>query len=91
MLGDNEAYGFNIFFRWLLVDFKREFNIEDIFKLWEVLWSDFLTPDYNLFIALSMLLQMRQKIMQQDLEDTNFSPFDNIFRVINILANVNAQ
>ena len=82
MLGENETYGFNIFFRWLLIDFKREFSLDDVMKLWEVLWTDHLTPDYNLFIALSMLLQMRQKIMEQELEETEFSVFDNIFKVI---------
>ncbi|KAI6658013.1 TBC1 domain family member 15-like [Oopsacas minuta] len=85
-LRENEAYGFNIFFRWLLIDFKREFSLEDVLKLWEVLWTDHLTTDYYLFIALSMLLQMRHQIMEQDLDQPDFSPFDNIFKMINDAA-----
>ncbi|KDN45934.1 RabGAP/TBC [Tilletiaria anomala UBC 951] len=38
----------NLFFcfRWLLICFKREFPLDDLFKLWECIWSaEFASPD----------------------------------------------
>ncbi|KAJ1969326.1 GTPase activating protein, partial [Dispira parvispora] len=44
-------------FRWLLVWFKREFAFQDILSLWEVLWSNCLTPHFYYFVALAILDQ----------------------------------
>ncbi|KAJ2758127.1 GTPase activating protein, partial [Coemansia nantahalensis] len=42
-------------YRWLLIWFKREFGFEDILRLWEVLWTDYLTDRFLLFVALAIL------------------------------------
>ncbi|ORX48501.1 RabGAP/TBC [Hesseltinella vesiculosa] len=52
---------FNLFFcfRWLLVWFKREFSWNDTMTLWEVLWTNYLSDEFHLFVALSILDQHR--------------------------------
>ncbi|KAJ1842995.1 GTPase activating protein, partial [Coemansia sp. RSA 2708] len=42
-------------YRWLLIWFKREFSFEDVLRLWEVLWTDYLTKRFVLFVALAIL------------------------------------
>ncbi|KAJ2825254.1 GTPase activating protein [Coemansia erecta] len=42
-------------YRWLLIWFKREFGFEDVLRLWEVLWTDYLTDRFVLFVALAIL------------------------------------
>ncbi|KAJ2725245.1 GTPase activating protein [Coemansia sp. Benny D115] len=69
-------------FRWLLIWFKREFSFENILRLWEVLWTDYLTDRFILFVALAILqrhsdiiidhLQSPEEVLKyvQDLSDT---------------------
>lgn len=67
----------NLFFcfRWLLVWFKREFDWDDVIRLWEVLWTDHLSPQFLLFVALAVLHQHRQTIL------TDLGQFDELLRV----------
>ena len=58
-----ESTNFFFFFRMLLVWFKREFEWNDILCLWEILWTDFLTSQFHLFIALAILEKHRDVIM----------------------------
>lgn len=46
---------FFFLFRQLLVWFKREFSWDDVCTLWEVLWTDYLSGQFHLFIALAIL------------------------------------
>ncbi|KAJ1965575.1 GTPase activating protein [Dipsacomyces acuminosporus] len=50
-------------YRWLLIWFKREFTFENILRLWEVLWTDYLTDRFVLFIALAILQRHADVIM----------------------------
>ncbi|KAI8842157.1 rab-GTPase-TBC domain-containing protein [Chytridium lagenaria] len=50
-------------FRWLLVLFKREFEFDDIMRLWEVLWACPFTKQFHLFVALAILNRYRGEIM----------------------------
>ncbi|KAJ2707390.1 GTPase activating protein [Coemansia sp. IMI 203386] len=50
-------------YRWLLIWFKREFGFEDILRLWEVLWTDYLTDRFVLFVALAILQRHADVIM----------------------------
>ncbi|KAI8882738.1 RabGAP/TBC [Backusella circina FSU 941] len=72
----------NLFFcfRWLLVWFKREFEWEDVIRLWEVLWSNWLTDKMTLFIALAVLEVHRDKILN------DLNQFDEILRFVNDLT-----
>jgi TBC1 domain family member 15 len=72
-----EVNGTNMFFcfKWLLIVFKREFPLESVQMIWEVLWSDHYTPQHNLFVCLAMLLQNKEQILAENME------FDDILRV----------
>jgi TBC1 domain family member 15 len=54
---------FFFLFRQLLVWFKREFSWDDVCTLWEVLWTDFLSGQFHLFIALAILDRHKEVIM----------------------------
>lgn len=58
-----DSTNFFFFFRMLLVWYKREFMWDDILRLWECLWTDHLSGNFHLFIALSILQKHRDVIM----------------------------
>ncbi|XP_030070166.1 TBC1 domain family member 15 [Microcaecilia unicolor] len=52
-------------FRWLLIRFKREFNFQDILRLWEVLWTNLPCHNFHLLICCAILDAEKQQIMEQ--------------------------
>jgi hypothetical protein len=42
-------------FRWILVNFKREFNFDNTFYLWEILWTDIPCRNFLLLICVAIL------------------------------------
>jgi hypothetical protein len=58
-----DSTNFFFFFRMLLVWYKREFEWLDILRLWESLWTDYLSSNFHLFIALAILEKHRTVIM----------------------------
>lgn len=58
-----DSNNFFFFFRPLLVWYKREFEWMDVLRLWETLWTDYLSSNYHLFIALAILEKHRDVIM----------------------------
>eukprot|EP00040_Diaphanoeca_grandis_P019578 m.103416 g.103416 ORF g.103416 m.103416 type:complete len:400 (+) comp27496_c0_seq4:156-1355(+) len=48
--------------RWLLLDFKREFNLDSIAIVWERIWAEHSTNYFNIFIAASILLVNQESI-----------------------------
>jgi len=54
---------FFFLFRQLLVWFKREFAWNDVCLLWEVLWTDALSAQFHLFVALAILDRHKEVIM----------------------------
>lgn len=61
-----KADGLNLFFcfRWILIAFKRELPFEDVLRLWEVLWTDYYTNEFVLFVALAVLESHRDVILR---------------------------
>lgn len=59
-----DSTNFFFFFRMLLVWYKREFNWPDVLHLWEVLWTDYLSSSFHLFVALAILEKHRDVIME---------------------------
>lgn len=49
---------------WVLIAFKREFPFEDVLRLWEVLWTDYYTSGFVLFVALAVLESHRDMILR---------------------------
>jgi hypothetical protein len=69
-----DSTNFFFFFRMLLVWYKREFEWLDVLHLWEVLWTDYLTSSFHLFVALAILEKHRDVIMQ------HLSHFDEVLK-----------
>lgn len=42
-------------FRWVMVLLKREFAFDDVPRLWEVLWTNPLSPHLHIYISVVML------------------------------------
>lgn len=59
-----DSTNFFFFFRMLLVWYKREFEWTDVLRLWESLWTDWLSSNFHLFIALAILEKHRDVIMK---------------------------
>lgn len=75
-----DSTNFFFFFRMLLVWYKREFEWQDTLRLWEILWSDFLSSSFHLFIAVAILEKHRDVIMQ------HLKHFDEVLKYINELS-----
>lgn len=58
-----DSTNFFFFFRMVLVWYKREFEWMDVLRLWEGLWTDCLSANFHLFIALAILEKHRDIIM----------------------------
>jgi hypothetical protein len=48
----------------VLIAFKREFSFDDVLRLWEVLWTDYYSNNFVLFIALAVLESHRDMILR---------------------------
>ncbi|KAI1420140.1 GTPase-activating protein GYP7 [Xylaria sp. FL1777] len=75
-----DSTNFFFFFRMLLVWYKREFKWMDTLHLWEVLWTDYLSSSFHLFIALAILDKHRDVIM------THLQHFDEVLKYMNELS-----
>ncbi|KAI8887018.1 RabGAP/TBC [Backusella circina FSU 941] len=77
-----EANSTNMFFsfRWLLVWFKREFEWQDVIRLWEILWTDWLSDRMIVFVALAVIDEQREKILNE------FEQCDEIYQYMNDLS-----
>ncbi|KAI6144829.1 rab-GTPase-TBC domain-containing protein [Pisolithus thermaeus] len=77
-----KADGLNLFFcfRWVLIAFKREFAFEDVLRLWEVLWTDYYSNNFVLFVALAVLESHRDPILRY------LPEFDEILKYCNELS-----
>ncbi|KAI8951427.1 GTPase-activating protein GYP7 [Xylaria longipes] len=75
-----DSTNFFFFFRMLLVWYKREFKWMDTLHLWEVLWTDYLSSSFHLFIALAILDKHRDVIM------AHLQHFDEVLKYMNELS-----
>ncbi|KAL9578173.1 MAG: hypothetical protein Q9212_005888 [Teloschistes hypoglaucus] len=76
-----DSTNFFFFFRMLLVWYKREFQWADVLRLWESLWTDHLSSNFHLFIALAILEKHRDVIME------HLQHFDEVLKYVNELSN----
>lgn len=75
-----DSTNFFFFFRMLLVWYKREFSFPDILRLWEGLWTDYLSSNFHLFIAMAILEKHRNVIME------HLKGFDEVLKYVNELS-----
>ncbi|KAK5137077.1 hypothetical protein LTR08_001086 [Meristemomyces frigidus] len=76
-----DSTNFFFFFRMLLVWFKREFPFEDILRLYEGLWTDYLSANFHLFVAMAILEKHRGVILE------HLRGFDEVLKYVNELSN----
>ncbi|XP_042497795.1 TBC1 domain family member 15 isoform X2 [Macadamia integrifolia] len=67
-------------FRWILIQFKREFEYDKTMRLWEVLWSHYLSEHLHLYVCIAILKRYRHKIMGEEMD------FDTLLKFINELS-----
>ncbi|XP_077223144.1 rabGAP/TBC domain-containing protein isoform X3 [Tasmannia lanceolata] len=67
-------------FRWILIQFKREFEFERVMRLWEVLWTHHLSEHIHLYVCVAILKRYRQKIIGEQMD------FDTLLKFINELS-----
>ncbi|KAI5305294.1 hypothetical protein KEM56_004796 [Ascosphaera pollenicola] len=75
-----DSSNFFFFFRPLLVWFKREFDWPDVLRLWEALWTDFLSGSFHIFIAMAILEKHRDIILN------HLKAFDEVLKYFNDLS-----
>ncbi|KAF3931378.1 hypothetical protein ABW19_dt0200332 [Dactylella cylindrospora] len=75
-----ESTNFFFFFRMILVWYKREFEWNDVLRLWETLWTNYLSGQFHLFIALAILERHKAVIMD------HLQHFDEVLKYINELS-----
>jgi hypothetical protein len=65
-----KAEGLNLFFcfRWVLIAFKREFPFDEVLGLWEILWTDYYSSQFLLFVAFAVLESHRDVILRYLIE-----------------------
>ncbi|PHH60421.1 hypothetical protein CDD81_1665 [Ophiocordyceps australis] len=76
-----DSTNFFFLFRMILVWYKREFAWEHVLRLWETLWTDYLSANFHLFIALAILEKHRDVMMQ------HLKAFDEVLKYVNELSN----
>ena len=59
---------------------SREFDYNNVLRLWEVLWSHYLSEHSHLYIFVAILKRHRRKIMGEQME------FDTLLKFINDLS-----
>lgn len=75
-----ESLNFFFFFRMLLIIYKREFSFSSILQLWTVLFTNYYSPNFQIFIALA-ILDLHADIMMKHLK-----AFDEVLKYVNELS-----
>ncbi|KAF5459189.1 hypothetical protein F2P56_023167, partial [Juglans regia] len=76
----NDCLNYFFCFRWVLIQFKREFEYEKTMLLWEVLWTHYLSEHLHLYVCVAILKRYRSKIMGEQMD------FDTLLKFINELS-----
>ncbi|CAM8969332.1 unnamed protein product [Rhodiola kirilowii] len=76
----NDCLNYFFCFRWVLIQFKREFEYEKTMRLWEVLWTHHLSEHLHLYVCVAILKRYRKKIIGEEMD------FDTLLKFINELS-----
>ncbi|KAJ8753176.1 hypothetical protein K2173_017755 [Erythroxylum novogranatense] len=76
----NDCLNYFFCFRWILIQFKREFEYGQTMRLWEVLWTHYLSEHLHLYVCVAILKRHRNKIMEEQMD------FDTLLKFINELS-----
>ena len=75
-----QSLSFFYCFRWILINFKREFDFVHVLRLWECFWANHWSNHMHLFVAVALLVNHRRAIINNRME------FDDILKYINDLS-----
>ena len=66
-------------YRWLLLDFKRELTYQDVYRVWETIWSarKLVSNHFVVFLALAMVRYYRDIIIENNMDFTDTIKFFN--------------
>ena len=78
---DIEAINLFCVFRWLLILYKREFSLDEVVLLWDILFSCDYTRHFHLFVAVALLNTYRDELMA-------CTAFDQVLKYVNDLSGV---
>ena len=78
-LDSKDCSNFYFCFRWVLIQFKREFTPADTMRLWEACWAA-KDPHLHLFVAIGILRKHKQRMMEEQMG------FDEVLELVNGLA-----
>ncbi|KAB2620503.1 TBC1 domain family member 15 [Pyrus ussuriensis x Pyrus communis] len=67
-------------FRWVLIQFKREFEFDKTMRLWEILWTHYPSEHLHLYVCVAILKRHRSKIIGEQMD------FDTLLKFINELS-----
>jgi hypothetical protein len=76
----NECLNYFFCFRWVLIQFKREFDYDKTMRMWEVLWTHYLSEHMHLYVCVAILKRHRNKIIGEQMD------FDTLLKFINELS-----
>ncbi|KAH6818459.1 RabGAP/TBC domain-containing protein [Perilla frutescens var. frutescens] len=76
----NDCLNYFFCFRWILIQFKREFEYEKTMCIWEVLWTHYMSEHLHLYVCIAILKRYRSKIMREQMD------FDTLLKFINELS-----
>ncbi|PKA50622.1 hypothetical protein AXF42_Ash017961 [Apostasia shenzhenica] len=78
--GQADCLNYYYCFRWILIQFKREFEFKNVMRLWEVLWTHYLSEHFHLYICVTILKKHRRTIITERMD------FDTLVKFINDLS-----
>ncbi|KAB5551910.1 hypothetical protein DKX38_009221 [Salix brachista] len=76
----NDCLNYFFCFRWVLIQFKREFEYKKTMRLWEVLWTHYLSEHLHLYVCVAILKRYRNKIIGEHMD------FDTLLKFTNELS-----
>eukprot|EP01062_Namystynia_karyoxenos_P033880 TRINITY_DN2486_c0_g1_i1.p1 TRINITY_DN2486_c0_g1~~TRINITY_DN2486_c0_g1_i1.p1 ORF type:complete len:1025 (+),score=306.39 TRINITY_DN2486_c0_g1_i1:138-3212(+) len=79
-LAGADALNFYFCFRWVLVQFKREFAFADVLRLWDVLWACPFTRSWHLFLGCTLLRLSKGQIVEHAMG------FDEVLKFVNDMS-----
>ncbi|XP_072164909.1 TBC1 domain family member 15-like [Diadema setosum] len=79
-LQSKESSNLYFCFRWMLIHFKREFSMDDIMRLWEVMWTQLPCKNFHLLLCVAILNGEKDVMEREDYD------FNDILKHINELA-----
>ncbi|XP_062027483.1 uncharacterized protein LOC133743526 [Rosa rugosa] len=64
-------------FRWVLLQFKREFEFDKTLRLWEALWTHYPSEHLHLYVCVAILKRYRGKIIGEQMYKDTLIKFIN--------------